>query len=66
MNGGGRKTPAVVSRAYQTDSDYCARALQLLLRKSMKKATERTPTSDGPDDAEDLENDRTAKTKYTD
>jgi Arc/MetJ-type ribon-helix-helix transcriptional regulator len=54
---GRKSTAAVVSREYRPASDVCARALEHLLKKPVRK--EAAPAS-RPDDAEGSKNDRTA------
>lgn len=56
-----RKQNAIVSRRYQAAPDYCARALQLLLGKPVKKATR----PGGPDDVRKVQGAHTAKEQYT-
>jgi hypothetical protein len=47
---GGRRNTAVVAREYKAAPDYCAHALELLLRWSVnKKAAEPAPEPDGRD-----------------
>jgi hypothetical protein len=57
MSGNGRNT-AVVSRDYRPDPDYCARALEVLLKKSVNEGG---PAA-APNDAERRSNAIRAKT----
>jgi hypothetical protein len=52
----GSRQSIIVSRSYSPALDECARALELLLKKPIKKGG---PTT-APDDAEGLKNARTA------
>jgi hypothetical protein len=53
-----------VTREYRSSPDECTRAMELLLKKSVNKAARPAPEPDSPDNAEGLQNDRTARNKY--
>ena len=58
----GSKQAIVVSRSYSPAPDYCARAMELLLKKPVKKGG---PAMTAPDDAaKEIQNGCDATRKY--
>ena len=57
-----KRRPPIIERRYEPNEGACVRALEFLLEKSVSKEGTRPGA---PDDAEDLENDRTATKNHS-
>jgi hypothetical protein len=61
VSGQRKNTTPIVSREYRAEPDACARALRILLDQPLVvKMAAKHSQPGGPDNAEDLENDRIA------
>jgi hypothetical protein len=66
VSGGRRVAPPMVTRTYRPAPNDCARALEVLLSRSVvKMAAEFAPEPDGPNDTKESKNVGAANKKYT-